>query len=624
MTAVRSLASFLQNLPSQSKVAIIAVADFLALNLAVLAAYALRLSALEFPDAARIHLYLFAPLISVASAFPFGIYWAASRSYSSILEQRILLSQVIAAGIWIALVFAQGTPGFARSVVLIYLLLAVGAMILLRKLAALVFGAGAQQARPRQMIPALIYGAGQEGQLLLEAMRRNRVYRPVAFMDTDYTLVGRTISGLKVYSPEELVAVMEVKQPREVIVARSDLGRSSRRLLVDHLLAQGLVVKMVPPPNEFVDGQVKLTELRPIKVEDLLGRDPVPPDRVLMEKVIKNQVVMVTGAGGSIGSELVRQAFAYQPRKLILVESSEFALFEIHRSIEGQAAALKAATCQFVPCLLDIRDKEAMSVLMREHGVDIVFHAAAYKHVRMVQENAAAGIDNNIFGTRSVAEAAMENKVRRFVMISTDKAVRPTSIMGATKRVAEMVIQALAAEKNHETLFAMVRFGNVLGSTGSVVPLFREQIANGGPLTVTHPDVTRYFMLIPEAAQLVIQAAAMAEGGEVFVLDMGEPVKIMKLAESMIELAGLTVKNDSNPDGDIEIRISGLKDGEKLYEELNIGTDISPTSHPRIKQSREFMLPMRELHRKLDRIENGVDNRNTSPVSDIFEMARAT
>jgi FlaA1/EpsC-like NDP-sugar epimerase len=602
MAALPTVASRLQGFPSHTKVLIIALADYVLLNCAVFSAYALRLSSWELPDESRLYLYVIAPLISVACAFPFGIYWSASRSYSNIMERKILASQFLASGVWIAAVFAGGTPGFARSVVLIYLLLALVAMIFLRKIAALIFGAGTPRPRLKPMTPALIYGAGQEGQSLLEAMRRNRTYRPIAFMDTDYTLVGRTISGLKVHSPEDLPALMELKQPREAIVARSDLGRSSKRMLVDHLISQGLVVKLAPRPDEFVDGQLNLGDLRAIRVEDLLGRDPVPPDRILMEKVVKDRVVMVTGAGGSIGSELVRQAFAYGPAKLVLVDSSEFALFEIHRSIEAQLQLQKQQACDLVPLLADIRDGKRMVSVMRDYAVDIVFHAAAYKHVRMVQENAAAGIENNVFGTKTLAEAAMEAKVERFVMISTDKAVRPTSVMGATKRVAEMIIQSLAAEKGHATTFAIVRFGNVLGSTGSVVPLFREQIASGGPVTVTHPDITRFFMLIPEAAQLVIHAAAMAEGGEVFVLDMGEPVKIVQLAESMIELAGLRMKNAGTPDGDIEIKFIGLRDGEKLHEELQIGTDVRPTHHPRIMKSQETFLPSRELSSALEHL----------------------
>lgn len=621
MSAVQTFTTSMKELPRQTKVVIIALTDYLLLNLAVFASYAIRLSSFELPEPNRIYLYIFAPLISVACAFPLGIYWSVARNYSNILEQRIFTSQILAAGVWIVIVFAAGTPGFARSTVLIYLLLAVTTMILLRKIAALIFGARPQAARPRPMSPALIYGAGQEGQLVLDAMRRNQTYRPVAFVDTDYTLVGRTISGLKVYSPEELPSVMERKQPREVIVARSDLSRSSRRLLVEHLLSQGLVVKIMPRHDEFLDGQVKLGELRPIKVEDLLGRDPVPPDRMLMEKIVKDQVVMVTGAGGSIGSELVRQAFAYGPRKMVLVDSSEFALFEIHRAIEAQLLAHRLGDCTLVPILADVRHKNLMSSIMRDHSVDAVFHAAAYKHVRMVQENVGAGIDNNVFGSKAVVEAAIENGVRRFVMISTDKAVRPTSVMGASKRVAEMVIQALAAESASGTVLAIVRFGNVLGSTGSVVPLFREQIAAGGPIRVTDPDVTRYFMLIPEAAQLVIQAGAMSDGGDVFVLDMGEPVKILNLANTMIELAGLTTKTPDNPDGDIEIQFSGLRDGEKLFEELQIGRDVTFTSHPRIMRSREVFLDTRTLNGHLIELKSIMEKSPEHAGKKLIELA---
>ena len=616
MKAKNPLALWLQTRPSNVKVAIIAIFDFAALNVAVLLAYALRISSFDFPNGERLPLYLVAPLLSIGSAFPFGIYWSVSRSYSSILEKRIIASQVVAAGFWITIIFIVGTAGFARSVVVIYVLLGVAAMILLRKAVAFVLGSAPAVVRHREPVPALIYGAGREGLLVLEAMRQHRVYRPIAFVDTDYTLVGRMISGLRVYTPEDLPRLMTRHRPREVIVARSDLGRSSRRMLVDHLLDMGLMVKTVPDPGEFIEGHLKLSELRPIKVEDLLGRDPVPPDRVLMERVVKDQVVMVTGAGGSIGSELVRQAFAYGPRKLVLADNNEFALFEIHRVIEN-AKSSSELVCELVPILADVRDKATMSAIMASHKVDIVFHAAAYKHVRMVQENAAAGIHNNVFGTRAVAEAALENKVKRFILISTDKAVRPMSIMGATKRVAEMVVQALAAEQYQGTIFAMVRFGNVLGSTGSVVPLFREQIAVGGPVLVTHPDVTRYFMLIPEAAQLVIQAAAMAEGGEVFVLDMGDPVKILQLAESMIELAGLTRKNEANPDGDVEIKFTGLKDGEKLFEELQIGTHVSSTSHPRIMMSRERFMEKLELDSKLECFSK---EESVTKVSNLFAI----
>jgi FlaA1/EpsC-like NDP-sugar epimerase len=576
-----SLLSRLKALPSSQKVAILLIADMALNSVVVLLAYALRLSAFVLPPANTFLLYAVAPLLSsVAAAFA-GVYWSSSRSHSSDVERKILLSQFAAAGAWVFLVFLVGPFGFARSVILIYTVFAILGMVLLRKFAAFIFQAGVQR-RVSERKPAAIFGAGREGLAVVDAMRRHRGLKPVAFIDTDYTLVGRTVSGLPVYSTEQLDHLVAKFAPTEVVVAKPGLTRSSRKSLVDQFIRYGVKVKILPDQAEMLEKEIQLNEFRPVRVEDLLGRDPVPPDRSLMEKAVKDQVVMVTGAGGSIGSELVRQAYAYRPRKLILLDSSEFALFEIHRSIEAQQFETQDKPFELVPILADVREKRRMSSIMESHGVDIVFHAAAYKHVRMVQENAGAGIENNVFGTKSVAEAAIENKVRRFVLISTDKAVRPTSVMGASKRVAEMVVQSLASQKGHNTIFSMVRFGNVLGSTGSVVPLFREQIENGGPVLVTHPEVSRYFMLIPEAAQLVIQAAAMAEGGEVFLLEMGELVKIAHLARAMIDLSGLTLKDEENENGDIEIKYVGLKEGEKIREELFLGDNILPTEHIRI------------------------------------------
>jgi UDP-N-acetylglucosamine 4,6-dehydratase len=341
-----------------------------------------------------------------------------------------------------------------------------------------------------------------------------------------------------------------------------------------------------------------------------LGRDPIPARADLMEKAIFGKSVLVTGAGGSIGSELVRQAFAHGAAQIILVDNSEFSLFQIHRQMEQELGS--AASPKLVPVLADVLQKPLMCKLIEQYNVKVVFHAAAYKHVRMVQENAIAGIKNNIWGTIAVAEAAVEAGAERFILISTDKAVRPTSVMGASKRAAELIIQALAngslKSGKSQTIFSMVRFGNVLGSTGSVVPIFKEQIAAGGPVHVTHPEVTRYFMLIPEAAQLVIQAGAMAEGGEVFVLDMGEPVKIAQLAETMIELAGFKRKTKDNPNGDIEIEYVGLRDGEKMFEELQIGRDAIYTSHPRILRSNEIWLPKKRLDTLLTKIERAIES----------------
>jgi FlaA1/EpsC-like NDP-sugar epimerase len=597
---------------------VVALCDLVWLVIAVFLAYGLRLSALDVPAFDKLPLYLVAPALSLLAAFVLKIYWSVARSYSAVIERRIILSQLWAALAWILLLFALGTAGFARSVVVIYTLLAVGGMILLRRLAAFAFNHERRLAQAKTLIPCLIYGAGAEGQQLVAAMQRQQKYRPLAFLDTDYTLVGRVVSGLMVFTFENLDHVIGRYSPREVIIAKPGMSRAGLRDLFHIIADKNLAAKIVPNLSDLIEGSQKLGEVRDIRVEDLLGRDPVPPDKVLLDKATKGLVVMVTGAGGSIGSELVRQAALCEPQKLVLVDHDEFALFEIHREIENLVVGGKALGLPLVAVLADVKDKAVMRDVMASNGVDVVFHAAAYKHVRMVQENVRSGIQNNVFGTRSVAEAALEQGVKRFILVSTDKAVRPTSVMGASKRVAEMIVQALAAKPGHSTIFSMVRFGNVLGSTGSVVPLFREQIATGGPLLVTHEDVTRYFMLIPEAAQLVIQAGAMAEGGEVFVLDMGEPIKIMKLAQTMIELAGLTEKTKNEPDGDIEIRIVGLRDGEKLYEELQIGADVSSTQHERILRSREFFMPLSQISKNLKVFDTGVEQ---AARKTLFELA---
>lgn len=593
MAPLYSFFNRLKELSSGEKILLVLVADLILLTMSVAIAYILRTSELELPPSDKFTSYFLAPIFSVVAAYFFGVYEVAARNYSANIESKIVLSQVGAAAIWVVLLVFLGTTGFARSVVLIYIIISIVGMILLRRLASAVFNLGSLSERVREQVAVLIYGAGREGMMIAESLRRDGRYKPVGFLDTDYTLVDRFVSGLKVFPTESISSVVKKLAPQEAIIAKPDMTRASRRLLVDLFSEHGIAVKTVPGLADIIDGNVKIGDIRPILVEDLLGRDPVPPDISLMQKVVKNQVVMITGAGGSIGSELVRQVAQYEPRTIVLVENNEYALFEIHREME--AKSLNLGLAKLVPVLADVQSKKSMDAVMKANAVDIVFHAAAYKHVRLVQENPIAGLINNVLGTLSVAQAAMENGVSRFILVSTDKAVRPTSIMGASKRIAEMVVQALAAEKSHETIFSMVRFGNVLASTGSVVPLFREQITKGGPLTVTHPDVTRYFMLIPEAAQLVIQAGAMAESGQVFVLDMGEPIKILTLAETMIELAGLTVRNAENPDGDIEISFVGLKDGEKLFEELEIGNDLAPTQNKRIMTAREFFLPMREI-----------------------------
>jgi FlaA1/EpsC-like NDP-sugar epimerase len=381
----------------------------------------------------------------------------------------------------------------------------------------------------------------------------------------------------------------------DVLLAMPRLSRTRRNEILSQVRSARVAVRTLPSMNDLAQGKVSISDLRELDIDDLLGREPVVPNHILLAKNIVGKVVLVTGAGGSIGSELCRQILAVAPDKLLLIEQSEFALYAIHQELEEKLAGRKTV---LVPLLASVQDDDRMREIMFTWHPDTVYHAAAYKHVPLVEHNPAAGIKNNALGTLCTAQAAAESGVADFVLISTDKAVRPTNVMGASKRLAEMTLQALAATSTG-TKFSMVRFGNVLGSSGSVVPKFRQQIRDGGPVTVTHPEVTRYFMTIPEAAQLVLQAGAMAKGGDVFVLDMGLPVKIMDLARRMVELSGLAVKDEQNPDGDIEIEVTGLRPGEKLYEELLIGDNPKPTMHPRIMKAHEEFIPWADFEAKL-------------------------
>ena len=598
-----SIRLWLTSRRQSEKIFIIAFIDLFLLGLGALASYGLRVSEFSLPNRSSLQLYLAAPVLSVAFAALLSVYGAAARGYSTSVEKRIVVSQLLVLPAWIAMIFLVGATGFARSTVLIYGIIAPVIMISLRRFAALYFAMTDQASRPRKdRVSVIIYGAGREGQLVFESLRNNYKYKPVAFVDTDYTFVDRVVSGLKVYAIESLDMVVAKFAPREMIIARSQSNIVNRRKLVDMALSFGLTVKTVPRLEDLEDGQINASDIRPVRVEDLLGRDPVPPDITLMKKIVYQKCILISGAGGSIGSELARQCFMHGTKKLVLLDNSEFALFQIHRELEIKLKDERSNSgiIELVPILADVKDEAELTRLMLDHKIEIVLHAAAYKHVRMVQDNVLAGVLNNVWGTIAIAQASSKARVERFVLVSTDKAVRPTSVMGASKRVAELFIQALAAAPTASTTFSMVRFGNVLGSTGSVVPLFKEQIEQGGPVLVTHPDVTRYFMLIPEAAQLVLQAGAMAEGGEVFVLDMGEPIKIVQLAETMIELAGLSCRNSTNPEGDIEIQFTSLRDGEKLFEELQIGSDVQKTWNARIMLSREFCLSPDKLRERLN------------------------
>jgi len=456
----------------------------------------------------------------------------------------------------------------------------------------------------------LIYGAGKTGRQLAAGLSGSQDLHIVGFLDDDDRLHGHVLNDLPIYCPQDLKELVATLNIRHVLLAIPNLSRTRKTSILMNIRESRVSVRLVPSINDLAQGNVSISDLRDLDIDDLLGREPVMPNHNLLAMNVQNKIVMVTGAGGSIGSELCRQILAIGPSKLLLIEQSEFALYAIHQELEEK---LDEGLTEMVPLMASVQDEERMREIMSTWRPDTVYHAAAYKHVPLVEHNPAEGIKNNVFGTLHAAQAAADNGVSDFVLISTDKAVRPTNIMGASKRLAELVLQALAANKPG-TNFSMVRFGNVLGSSGSVVPKFRQQIRDGGPITLTHPEITRYFMTIPEAAQLVIQAGAMAKGGDVFVLDMGQPVKILDLAIRMVELSGLTVKDSQNPEGDIEIETTGLRPGEKLYEELLIGERPLWTSHPRIMKAQEEFIPWTVLEGKINALHLMLNSNDVSLI----------
>ena len=462
----------------------------------------------------------------------------------------------------------------------------------------------------------LIYGAGSAGSQLVHSLNQGEEYRVKGFIDDDISIVGSNLAGIKVYPTRALKDLIEENSIDAVLLAIPNASREQRRSVLQFLSQFPVHVQSIPSMTEIISGE-QIEKLKDIELDDLLGRDVVLPNAQLMSKCIRNKSVCITGAGGSIGSELSRQCIENGAQRLVLFEQSEYALYAIEKEL-GDKIRSSGANCDLIPILGSVTNKEQIYRVFRDYRIDTVYHAAAYKHVPLVEANAFAGVCNNAVGTRTAAIAAMHASVERFILISTDKAVRPTNIMGATKRVAEQVLQDLAEHKDHNTIFSMVRFGNVLGSSGSVVPLFKKQIEQGGPVTVTHPDITRFFMTIPEATSLVIQAGSMANGGEVFLLDMGKPVRIVDMAESMIHLSGLEVKSDDHPDGDIEIQFTGLRPGEKLYEELLIDDAAFETSHPKILAANEKKLSTDDLDTLFVNIEKAANDANVDELMKLL------
>jgi FlaA1/EpsC-like NDP-sugar epimerase len=606
------------SLPRPVKRGIVLAVDVALCVLAVWLAYYLRMGdfvTLQGPVlvAVGVSLVLALPIFVVS-----GLYRAIFR-YSNLRALATVVQAVAVYGVLYAFVFTgmafEGVPRTVGIIQPVLLLLLVGAS---RAFAGVWFGRAYQSMVKRCALPlVLVYGAGSAGRQLAAAMAHGHEMQVLGFLDDDDRLHGQVLNGLRIYNPKNLAEVLGRLPVTDVLLALPKATRQRRNAILAELAHHHVAVRTLPSVTDLAAGRVGLSDVRELDIDDLLGRDAVKPNGLLINRNTHHKTVLVTGAGGSIGSELCRQILQCQPQQLLLLEMSEFALYQIHQDLQAQLARQADETAlagdapgiqtELVPLLGSVCDELRMQEIMRTWRPHTLYHAAAYKHVPLVEHNPAEGVRNNVWGTLACAQAAARNGVANFVLVSTDKAVRPTNIMGATKRLAEMVLQALAMASaqrpQQHTTFTMVRFGNVLGSSGSVVPLFREQIKNGGPITLTHPDITRYFMTIPEAAQLVIQAGAMGTGGDVFVLDMGQPVRIADLALRMVELSGLSVRNEANPEGDIALQVTGLRPGEKLYEELLIGDNPQPTQHKRIMKAHEDQLAWDVLQPQLDALQ---------------------
>jgi FlaA1/EpsC-like NDP-sugar epimerase len=582
--------------PRAAKRLVVIGLDMVLALLATWIAFSLRLDGLHQPAGMQWWVYALTPVLAVPVFVRFGLYRAIFRytgqaallaTGKAVMVYAALLSCIL---VWQQWTMVPRSLGLLQP--LVFLLL-VGAS---RAFARFWLAGLAAKSRPGTG-RLLIFGAGTAGAQTAAALGIARQYALVGFVDDDANKAGRSINGAPVFLATNLLSLVERERVTDILLAMPNATRERRNQIIESLQGLPVHVRTLPSMADLASGKVTVQDIHELDVEDLLGREPVPPNVELLAQDLAGQVVLVSGAGGSIGGELTRQIVQQRPRQLLLLEHNEFGLYAIHQELDAICKAQELPVV-LVPLLGSVSNSERLRAICETYRPATVYHAAAYKHVPMVEDNPGEGVRNNVFSTLNMAQAAAASGARRFVLISTDKAVRPTNVMGATKRVAELVLQALAQE-HADTCFSMVRFGNVLGSSGSVVPLFRKQLAAGGPLTVTHEEVTRYFMTIPEAAQLVLQAGAMGQGGDVFVLDMGQPVKIMDLARRMVQLSGLSVRDAAHPTGDIEIAVTGLRVGEKLYEELLIGDNPQPTAHPRIMKAHEPFMPWAALEQEL-------------------------
>lgn len=609
------------NLSRFNKQLVMLFADVIVLFFALWASFSMRLGQFYTPEENVFWLFILAPFIAIPIFIKFGLYRAIVRYIGFKALWTIIKAVSFYAVIWSALIFLSGVSGVPRSVTLINWLAAIlligGSRMIVRWWFAGIEITNLVNKKNKRHV--VIYGAGNAGIQLASVLGYSKEFSPVAFLDDKKELHKNTINGLPVNSIQDLDKLIIKLDVDEIFLALPSASHTARKRIIQLLEKYPVHVRTLPSMAEVADGKIKLEDIKEIDLEDLLGRDSVLPDKDLFDACIKQKTIMVTGAGGSIGSELCRQILSREPKELILFEQSEYNLYSAEQEFI-QIINKYNSHVRLIPILGNVTDEKRVNEVLTNYSVNTIYHAAAYKHVPLVEHNINEGVRVNTLGTFTVAELAMKNNVDTFILISTDKAVRPTNVMGASKRFAELVLQGLAT-KSSKTKFSMVRFGNVLGSSGSVVPLFREQIKQGGPVTVTHQDIIRYFMTIPEAAQLVIQAGAMGakgEGGDVFVLDMGEPVKISELATKMIHLMGFTVKDEDTLDGDIEIEYSGLRPGEKLYEELLIGNNATGTSHPRIMRAEEEAYSWEKLEIYLLQLEKSISQSKCEEVRQLL------
>ncbi|MEQ1539364.1 MAG: nucleoside-diphosphate sugar epimerase/dehydratase [Sphingorhabdus sp.] len=608
-------------LPRTAKRGVALAVDTLICLLTVGLAYWLRLGDWAPPTGYQIWSYVLPIVVAIPLFIRFGLYRAIFRYIGWSALFSVVKACAIFGVVYAAIFAVMGVYGVPRTIGIIQpilLFLFVGGS---RAVARFWLGGGySNLLRLSQRKRVLIYGAGSAGRQLAAGLANSEDMNVIGFVDDDRALHASVMKGKTIYPANNLAGLIEELDVSILLLAIPSASRQRRNEIINSVRGSHASIRTLPGMGDLAHGRVTVNDLRELEIEELLGRDPVEPDPALLAQNLSGKTILVSGAGGSIGSELCRQILRESPKNLLLVEMSEFNLYQIHKELSAQVDTDGIATV-LVPILASVLHEHALDVLIGQWRPDTIFHAAAYKHVPLVEHNVVEGIRNNVFGTLALATLARKHKVADFLLISTDKAVRPTNIMGASKRLAELILQAFALQSS-STRFSMVRFGNVLGSSGSVVPLFRQQIKQGGPVTVTHEDITRYFMTIPEAAQLVIQAGTMARGGEVFVLDMGEPVRIIELARTMIELSGLSVRDDADPDGDIAIEVTGLRDGEKLYEELLIGDNPEATEHRRIMKANEDYLDWDAFAPVLDQLRAAIDSNDAATLRHIVTGLR--